>query len=468
MKYLFIANQKPLQNYTEFCNDTYLALLCETKRNEYSSLPNEYIRSEQLYFIGDNNEAKPTSNDFNILVIWDRNDLAKILNYLGFTPRIVILSELLEILTSNYINSFEYNLCIHCVLQRKNYPSNFTIMKNFVQIITHEIELPETIFLSEIERVLPNNYLQNRVQSGVLCTFSPVTAPWLKDFLENSTLIDKFFTSSIYYFLQDLKSLYFMSKLRITTFLWENCSKRVVIQRNQEIIHLMGCEVIQNQKESSPRSSAGGIQHNDFFSQDSTGNDFSLTTNVDNSFSLDSTGNSFSQDSTGNNFSPVISKKIMIYKSIITLFDGYTLCEKCKEKLTGIYNNVTEFNYNERIIKNFCDKNGYKFSAKLNGNFEIVTNVSEWFLDITVNSSKVTNLFHKNIFDGGGCRNKGKNRKMFRNGFHKQHVNYKDLIYILNYIHIHDEAREKEKERIQYSFISEKFIQKNFKKINDC
>ena len=52
MKYLFVANQKPLQGYTEFCNNTYLALLCETKRNEYSSLPNEYIRSEQLCFIG--------------------------------------------------------------------------------------------------------------------------------------------------------------------------------------------------------------------------------------------------------------------------------------------------------------------------------------------------------------------------------------------------------------------------------
>lgn len=47
MKYLFVANQKPLQGYTEFCNNTYLALLCETKRNEYYSLPNEYIRSEQ-------------------------------------------------------------------------------------------------------------------------------------------------------------------------------------------------------------------------------------------------------------------------------------------------------------------------------------------------------------------------------------------------------------------------------------
>lgn len=114
MKYLFVANQKPLQGYTEFCNNTYLALLCETKRNEYSSLPNEYIRSEQLCFIG--STVKLDNSDFNILVIWDRNNLAKILDYLGFTPRIVILSELLELLTSNYINSFEYNLCIHCVL----------------------------------------------------------------------------------------------------------------------------------------------------------------------------------------------------------------------------------------------------------------------------------------------------------------------------------------------------------------
>lgn len=434
MKYLFVANQKPLQGYTEFCNNTYLALLCETKRNEYSSLPNEYIRSEQLCFIG--STVKLDNSDFNILVIWDRNNLAKILDYLGFTPRIVILSELLELLTSNYINSFEYNLCIHCVLQRKNYPSSFTAMKDFIPIITHEIELPETILLSEIERVLPNNYLQNRVQSGIVCTFNQATIPWLKNLIENSVLIDKFFTSTVYYFLQDLKSLYFMSKLRITTFLWENCSKRVVIQRDQEIIHLIECEAIQNQEELSPRSSAGGIQHNSSFSQD---------------------------DSPG--FSQVVPKIVLIYKSIIALFDGYILCEKCAEKLTGIYNSVTEFNYNEIIVKNFCNRNEYEFSVKLNGNFEIITNVSEWFLDVTINSSKVSNLFHKNMFEGGGCRNKGKKRKMFRNGFHKQHVNCDDLIYILNYIHIHDEAREKEK--IQYSFISEKFIQKNFKKIND-
>lgn len=434
MKYLFVANQKPLQGYIEFCNNTYLALLCETKRNEYSSLPNEYIRSEQLCFIG--STVKLDISDFNILVIWDRNNLAKILDYLGFTPRIVILSELLELLTSNYINSFEYNLCIHCVLQRKNYPNSFTAMKDFIPIITHEIELPETILLSEIERVLPNNYLQNRVQSGIVCTFNQATIPWLKNLIENSVLIDKFFTSTVYYFLQDLKSLYFMSKLRITTFLWENCSKRVVIQRDQEIIHLIECEAIQNQEELSPRSSAGGIQHNSSFSPD---------------------------DSPG--FSPVVPKIVLIYKSIIALFDGYTLCEKCAEKLTGIYNSVTEFNYNEIIVKNFCNRNEYEFSVKLNGNFEIITNVSEWFLDVTINSSKVSNLFHKNMFEGGGCRNKGKKRKMFRNGFHKQHVNCDDLIYILNYIHIHDEAREKEK--IQYSFISEKFIQKNFKKIND-
>ena len=91
-------------------------------------------------------------------------------------------------------------------------------MKDFIPIITHEIELPETILLSEIERVLPNNYLQNRVQSGIVCTFNQATTPWLKNLIENSVLIDKFFTSTVYYFLQDLKSLYFMSKLRITTF----------------------------------------------------------------------------------------------------------------------------------------------------------------------------------------------------------------------------------------------------------
>ena len=70
-------------------------------------------------------------------------------------------------------------------------------MKDFIPIITHEIELPETILLSEIERVLPNNYLQNRVQSGIVCTFNQATIPWLKNLIENSVLIDKFFTSTV-------------------------------------------------------------------------------------------------------------------------------------------------------------------------------------------------------------------------------------------------------------------------------
>ena len=87
MKYLFVANQKPLQGYTEFCNNTYLALLCETKRNEYSSLPNEYIRSEQLCFIG--STVKLDNSDFNILVIWDRNNLASFSTVNGMPNKVL-------------------------------------------------------------------------------------------------------------------------------------------------------------------------------------------------------------------------------------------------------------------------------------------------------------------------------------------------------------------------------------------
>ena len=125
MRYLFVANQEPLQGYTEFCNNTYLALFCETRRNGYNGFPNEYEKKEQLCLIGD---EVSFSQDYSslgeemcfspvprthTLIVWDRSNLAQILNGLEYSPRVVVLSELLEILTNNYINSFEYNLCIH-------------------------------------------------------------------------------------------------------------------------------------------------------------------------------------------------------------------------------------------------------------------------------------------------------------------------------------------------------------------
>ena len=42
--------------------------------------------------------------------------------------------------------------------------------------------------------------------------------------------------------------------------------------------------------------------------------------------------------------------------------------------LASLFLQVTEFNYNEIIVKNFCNRNEYEFSVKLNGNFEIITN----------------------------------------------------------------------------------------------
>lgn len=135
----------------------------------------------------------------------------------------------------------------------------------------------------------------------------------------------------------------------------------------------------------------------------------------------------------------------MVYRSIITLFDGYTFSKECQQRLTKVYNSKSEFNYNERVVKNFCDRYGYVVTTYANGNFSIETNISEWLLDIRVNASNVTSLFHKNIYEGGGFKNKGKRLKMFRNGFHEQNVGYKDLIYILNYIHLHDKAKEEEK-----------------------
>ena len=160
MRYLFVANQEPLQGYTEFCNNTYLALFCETRRNGYNGFPNEYEKKEQLCLIGDvqkpssQSEEVSFSQDYtslgeevsfksntseitavsldhvtagnigeemyfspvprtHTLIVWDRTNLVQILNGLEYSPRVVVLSELLEILTNNYINSFEYNLCIH-------------------------------------------------------------------------------------------------------------------------------------------------------------------------------------------------------------------------------------------------------------------------------------------------------------------------------------------------------------------
>ena len=325
------------------------------------------------------------------LIVWDRTNLAQIRNGLEYSPRVVVLSELLEILTNNYINSFEYNLCIHNVSQRRQYLNSFTQMQDYTKVLTHEIELPETTTIGEISRAVPNNYLQHRVQNGIVCTFSPEISIRLQDLVKDHEMLNKFFTSNSFYFLQDLKSLYFMSKLHITTFLWENCSKYIMLQKPEGIIHLP--ENIQ-----------------DIIMQSEIPND-----------------------------------SHMVYRSIITLFDGYTFSKECQQRLTKVYNSKSEFNYNERVVKNFCDRYGYVVTTYANGNFSIETNISEWLLDIRVNASNVTSLFHKNIYEGGGFKNKGKRLKMFRNGFHEQNVGYKDLIYILNYIHLHDKAKEEEK-----------------------
>ena len=164
MRYLFVANQEPLQGYTEFCNNTYLALFCETRRNGYNGFPNEYEKKEQLCLIGD---EVSFSQDYSslgkevhfspvprthTLIVWDRTNLAQILNGLEYSPRVVVLSELLEILTNNYINSFEYNLCIHNVSQRRQYLNSFTQMQDYTKVLTHEIELPETTTIGEISR----------------------------------------------------------------------------------------------------------------------------------------------------------------------------------------------------------------------------------------------------------------------------------------------------------------------------
>ena len=421
MRYLFVANQEPLQGYTEFCNNTYLALFCETRRNGYNGFPNEYEKKAQLWLIGEkasfsqseildgrgvSTESKYSPDHStqceivhspvqraHTLIVWDRTNLAQILNWLEYSPRVVVLSELLGILTNNYINSFEYNLCIHNVSQRRQYLNSFTQMQDYTKVLTHEIELPETTTISEISRAVPNNYLQHRVQNGIVCTFSPEISGRLQDLVKDPKMLNKFFTSNSFYFLQDLKSLYFMSKLHITTFLWENCSKYIMLQKPEGIIHL-------------PESS------NDLSTQSEIPND-----------------------------------SYMVYRSIITLFDGYTFSEECQQRLTKVYNSKSEFNYNERVVKNFCDRYGYAVTAYVNGNFSIETNISEWLLDVRVNSSNVTSLFHKNIYEGGGFKNKGKRLKMFRNGFHEQNVGYKDLIYILNYIHLHDKAKEEEEKR---------------------
>ena len=445
MRYLFVANQEPLQGYTEFCNNNYLALFCETRRNGYNGFPNEYEKKEQLCLIGEEVCFKPNTSEIidrgkevyfsqdcsslgkevcfksntseitavsldhvtagnigkevcfspvprtHTLIVWDRTNLVQILNWLEYSPRVVVLSELLEILTNNYINSFEYNLCIHNVSQRRQYLNSFTQMQDYTKVLTHEIELPETTTIGEISRAVPNNYLQHRVQNGIVCTFSPEISNRLQDLVKDPEMLNKFFTSNSFYFLQDLKSLYFMSKLHITTFLWENCSKYIMLQKPEGIIHLP--ENIQ-----------------DIIMQSEIPND-----------------------------------SHMVYRSIITLFDGYTFSKECQQRLTKVYNSKSEFNYNERVVKNFCDRYGYIVTTYANGNFSIETNISEWLLDIRVNASNVTSLFHKNIYEGGGFKNKGKRLKMFRNGFHEQNVGYKDLIYILNYIHLHDKAKEEEK-----------------------
>lgn len=120
MRYLFVANQEPLQGYTEFCNNTYLALFCETRRNGYNGFPNEYEKKEQLCLIGEEVCFKPNTSEIidrgkevhfsqnysslgeemcfspvprtHTLIVWDRTNLAQILNGLEYSPRVEFLA----------------------------------------------------------------------------------------------------------------------------------------------------------------------------------------------------------------------------------------------------------------------------------------------------------------------------------------------------------------------------------------
>lgn len=267
MKYLIVANKNKLQHYCDFCDNSYIALYCKTKRNDCSSLPNEFLLDEQLCFIG-----KGKIPNFNILVVWDRTNLAEIQQNIKIKKyNIVILNELLDFLTYDYIDSFEYSLCIHSVLQRKNYPSTY----NFPGVLKREFILPVATTTKDIERPLENNYLQNEVQNGVINTFNQDDLQRLESTFKNGYFIDRLFTSREYYFLQDLKSLYFLSKIRITSFLWEQGIRFLTLSKNDKKIHLLFCKDSENNK---------------------------------------------------------------VYKSIIYLFDGYELCDICIPTLAKIYN----------------------------------------------------------------------------------------------------------------------------------
>ena len=105
MRYLFVANQEPLQGYTEFCNNTYLALFCETRRNGYNGFPNEYEKKEQLCLIGD--VQKPSSQSEEVSFSQDYTSLGEEVSFKSNTSEIIDRGEEVCFNTKNVIDMSE-------------------------------------------------------------------------------------------------------------------------------------------------------------------------------------------------------------------------------------------------------------------------------------------------------------------------------------------------------------------------
>lgn len=315
---------------------SFIAVNCTVTFNEDNS-PIFHIVNEEVWFLDDSRifDKKKAGLDFDILVIWNRNNLDRIYKILPknqLNYNVVVLSELLGFILKNYVNSFENNLCIFNILQRKDYP------------------LIYSKFFGSIENLYTNNKLfdplQDKVQNHVLCKFNKMQLNLLNE-MENTFYnlgrpvflnLDRLCIDKRYLFVHDLKMLFFISRILISSHLQDLGMLNLISYAKQSCWHLQDCVQLEKVK----------------------------------------------------------NKKLKRVLPIHYLFDGIRVCLMCNMKLYSSFNyNKSILDDNEILINRFCSSNGFRYRKLKNNTFSLQTNSFSWLLKLS-STSRVINLYKKN------------------------------------------------------------------------
>lgn len=338
-KYLFISNSCEISGYHWPIDGSFIAINCTITFNEDNS-PIFQIIDEEVWFLYDSRilDKEEAGLNFDILVIWDRSNLDRIYKILPkkqLNYNVVVLSELFEFILKNYVNSFEYNLCIFNIIQRKDYPS----------IYSKFFESAERLYTND--RLL--DALQDKVQNHVLCKFNKVQLNLLNGLgnvfcnLDRPAFLnlDKLCTDKRYLFVHDLKILFFISRIWISSNLRNLGMLNFISYDRQSCWHLEKCTQLEKVK----------------------------------------------------------NKRLKRVLPVHYLFDGIRVCLVCNKKLCDSFvYTKTIFDDNEILINRFCSSKGFRYRKMKNNVFALQTNTFSWLLKLSSNN-RVTNLYYKKNSD---------------------------------------------------------------------